>query len=381
MLSTLAIVTIVFFLGILLDAAIGYRTRWSLDHVESGELEEWPRVSIIVAARNEERNIAAGVGSLLSIDYPNLELVVINDRSTDRTGEILRSMERSDKRLQLVEIDTLPPGWLGKNHALSQGADKASGELLLFTDADVIFDAAVLRHAVFYLERQNLDHLTLAPAMITPTLPLGLFVSAFAFYFSLYARPWRASNPKSSAHVGIGAFNLVKAALYRRIGGHASIAMRPDDDMKLGKLIKKNGGRQQFLSAGGALSVEWYEDLPRAIEGLMKNAFSGVEYSVTLLTFGTVFQLALYCWPFLAVFVLDGLPRLLNIAAVATIYFVIAVFATRTRFPWWYALFFPLTTLLFVYITWKATIRTLRDGGIRWRDTFYSLKELRANKV
>lgn len=245
MLSTLAIVTIVFFLGILLDAAIGYRTRWSLDHVESGELEEWPRVSIIVAARNEERNIAAGVGSLLSIDYPNLELVVINDRSTDRTGEILRSMERSDKRLQLVEIDTLPPGWLGKNHALSQGADKASGELLLFTDADVIFDAAVLRHAVFYLERQNLDHLTLAPAMITPTLPLGLFVSAFAFYFSLYARPWRASNPKSSAHVGIGAFNLVKAALYRRIGGHASIAMRPDDDMKLGKLIKKNGGRQQ----------------------------------------------------------------------------------------------------------------------------------------
>lgn len=381
MLTALAVFTILFFVGFIVDAALGFGSTSRLDQIRDEEPAEWPRVSIVVAARNEERNIAEGVGSLLSIDYPDLELVVVNDRSTDRTSEILHGLRAADARLQVVELAALPPGWLGKNYALSRGVDKATGELLLFTDADVIFERSVLRRAVLHMQQQRLDHLALAPSMITPTLPLAIFVSAFAFYFSLYARPWRARKPKSRAHIGIGAFNLVNAQLYRSFGGHEPIRMRPDDDMKLGKVIKKHGGRQDFLAAGDALKVEWYEDLPQAIEGLMKNAFSGIEYSVTLLIAATIFQVTLYCWPFAAILVLDGLPQLLNAIAAVTIVAVTSGVAWKAGFRWWYALFFPLTTLLFVYITWKASLRTLRDGGIRWRETFYSLEELRSNKV
>lgn len=380
-LVALALLTIALFIAVVLDAARGFRSVWHIDQVSDEPHAQWPRVSIIVAARNEERKIAAGVQSLLDIDYPDLELVVINDRSTDRTGAILDELQRSNRRLRVVHLSELPKGWLGKNHALHHGASSATGELFLFTDADVIFGADVLRRAVSHFMRNSLDHLALAPSMITPTLPLGVFVSAFSFYFSLYARPWKVRDPKSRAHIGIGAFNLVRASLYQRLGGHAPIAMRPDDDMKLGKLVKKHGGRQDFLSAGALLKVEWYENLPAAIHGLMKNAFSGVEYSVTLLVAATIFQLTFYCWPFVAMFVLDGTPQLLNALAAATIIAVTALFAARADFPWWYALFFPLTTLLFIYITWKAALRTLWDGGIRWRETFYPLDELRANKV
>jgi glycosyltransferase involved in cell wall biosynthesis len=344
------------------------------------EGDSWPRISIVIAARNEERNIEEALRSVLGLDYPDLEIVFVNDRSTDRTAEIVERISRRDPRVHLETITALPDGWLGKNYALHAGAARAGGELILFTDADIVFEPTTLRRAVVYMKEETLDHLTAGGDVSAPTLPLRLFIGAFAFFFVLYARPWRAPNPRSADHVGIGAFNLVRAAVYRAAGGHQPIAMRPDDDMKLGKLLKKSGARQAFIGAVGFIRVEWYPSVGEAIRGLEKNSFSAVNYSLGLLTLATAAQLLFYTWPFVALFLTRGWILACNAAIVAVLLILVGTLAAQSGSKAWYAIAFPLANLLFVYILWRSSLMTLSAGGIRWRDTFYPLAALRANR-
>lgn len=156
-------------------------------------------------------------------------------------------MAAADARLRVVNITELPAGWLGKNYALYQGAERAIGELLLFTDADVVMDPSTLAKAVSYLKAGYLDHLAVMPKVYLPSLIPRLFCSAFGIFFSGYIRQWKAKDPASRSFVGIGAFNLVTKEAYKSSGTHRAIAMRPDDDIKLGKLLKKAGYRQEMV--------------------------------------------------------------------------------------------------------------------------------------
>jgi glycosyltransferase involved in cell wall biosynthesis len=344
-----------------------------------------PRVSILIPARNEERNLEEALRSVLALDYDNLEIDVVDDRSTDRTGEILDRMARMDPRLRVVHVRELPPGWLGKNHALWLGAEKATGEFLLFTDADVVLAPSALRRAVGAMVADRLDHLTASPEIARPSALFEMFIGAFALFFALFTRPWKAKDPQSPHHVGIGAFNLVRASAYRAAGGHQAIAMRPDDDLKLGKLLKKNGFRPEFVFGQGALRVEWYASVRELIQGLMKNAFSGVDYRVSVVVVATVAQLAAWVWPFLALVLTSGLvsgpTRWLNLASVLVLLGLCWINAPLAGVRRWHGVGFPLATLLFLYIVWRAMLLTLWNGGIDWRGTHYSLAELKANKV
>jgi len=340
-----------------------------------------PRVSILIPARNEERNLEEALRSVLALDYDNLEIEVIDDRSTDRTGEILDRMAATDPRLRVVHVRELPPGWLGKNHAIWLGAEKATGEFLLFTDADVVMEPSTLRRAVGAMVADGLDHLTASPTIDRPTVLFEMFIGTFALFFALFVKPWKVKDPKSSAHIGIGAFNLVRASAYRAAGGHRAIAMRPDDDLKLGKLLKKNGFRPEFIFAQGLMRVEWYSSVRELIQGLMKNAFSGVDYRVWVVALSTVFQLIFLVWPFLAVFLTSGPTRWLNLGSALVLVGLCWINAPLAGVRRWHGIGFPLATLLFVYILWRATILTLWNGGIVWRGTRYPLAELKANKV
>jgi glycosyltransferase involved in cell wall biosynthesis len=340
-----------------------------------------PRVSIIIPARNEERNLEEALRSILALDYDNLEIDVVDDRSTDRTGEILDRMAAADPRLRIVHVRELPPGWLGKNHALWLGAAKATGEFLLFTDADVVMDPSALRRAVGAMAADHLDHLTAAPEIERPSVLFEMFIGAFSLFFTLFTRPWKVKDPESPSHVGIGAFNLVRAAAYRAAGGHQAIAMRPDDDLKLGKLLKKHGFRQELVFGLGALRVEWYASVRELIQGLMKNAFSGVDYRVWVVVVSTVMQLITLVWPFLALVLTSGPTRWLNLASVLVLLALCWINAPLAGVRRWHGLGFPLATLLFLYILWRAMLLTLWRDGIDWRGTHYPLAELKANKV
>jgi glycosyltransferase involved in cell wall biosynthesis len=336
---------------------------------------------VIVPARNEQRKIKEALQSLLRLDYPNLEFIILNDRSTDRTGAILAGMAEENTRLQIVDITELPPGWLGKNYALYCGAQKASGELLLFTDADVVLEPSTLAAAVNYFQTNRLQHLAIMPRVSLPTLIPRLFCSAFGIFFSGFMRPWKANDPASRSFIGIGAFNLVSAEAYRASGTHRVIAMRPDDDIKLGKILKKAGYRQEMVYGTGLVTVEWYSSTRELIEGLMKNTFAGIDYSVAKSVGAGVAVLLLNVWPFIAVFVVRGLAWVLYMSAAILMLLFISDANHLYGAPRRYALGHPISSLLFVYILWKSTLRTLWTSGIHWRGTYYPLKLLRANRV
>ncbi len=341
----------------------------------------WPRVSIVVAARNEERDLAEALSSLLAQDYSNYEVILVNDRSTDATGDIADRVASGDSRLRVVHVTELPPGWLGKNHAMMRGAELASGSVILFTDADVIMHSFMLRRSVGFLLDRGIDHLAIAPRVTMPNLMLESFVITFTFVFLAYFRPWKASDARSRSFIGVGAFNMVRADVYRAVGGHEPLALRPDDDVKLGKLIKKSGYRQQFALAPELITVRWYASLRELIGGLMKNAFSGVEYNVLLTVCSSLVALAMNVWPFAAVFVTWGITRWLNVATVLALSVVYLAVARSCRLRPWGVFLFPVSMLLFVYIQWRAMLLTYAQGGVRWRDTLYPLAELKANKL
>jgi glycosyltransferase involved in cell wall biosynthesis len=381
MMFYLALATLAFLTLFSIESGIGNLRLRSLSSLPATG-EDWPRVSIVVAGRNEERAVEHAVSSLLALDYPDLEVVFVNDRSADATGAILDRLAADDLRLRVIHLTDLPDGWLGKNHALHVGADVASGALVLFTDADVMFEPSTLRRAVRYLLDRDLDHLTASPRIVVRSPIVGMFVASFGLFFSIFSKPWRATGPNPKHHVGIGAFNLVRSSIYRKVGGHQPIRMRPDDDMKLAKLLKKNGGRQELVFGRDLISVEWYPTIREVVVGLEKNAFSGVEYSTARLALATISVLALFVWPFVGVFATGGTTRLLNIAIAAMLLGSVAVMATRSGAgPFYYAFFFPIGTLLFLYIMVRAGVKNLRDGGIVWRGTLYPLEELRKNKV
>jgi glycosyltransferase involved in cell wall biosynthesis len=378
-----AVGTLLALLAFIVDMAIGAKNIRRLADIP-GELPDgqaWPRLSIVIAGRNEERNIEKALRSVLALEYPELEIVFVNDRSTDRTGEVVRTLAQGDQRVRLVEVTELPPHWLGKNHALHLGAAAASGEWILFTDADIFFERSVLRRAMRLGLEQRLDHLTAGAQVTGPTLPLRMFISAFAFYFLLYARPWKATSPDPKHHVGIGAFNLVRAAKYREAGGHAAIAMRPDDDMMLGKLMKLHGGRQMVVDAGSMIRVEWYASIAQAVQGLEKNAFSGVDYSWAKLVGSTIALVTFAVWPWIAAFVTHGALRGAEIAVIALTLLIVGAIAAVSGGRAVYALPFPLATLLFIYALWNSAVKAQWNGGIDWRGTKYPLEELRGNKV
>jgi hypothetical protein len=318
---------------------------------------------------------------MLRQEYPDHEVVAVDDRSSDTTGEILQRMAISDNRLRVLRVGTLPPGWLGKNHALHVGASVATGSLLLFSDADVVMDASVLSRAVRYLLERRLDHMTSPPRVIVRGFLSHALLSAFGLLFSIHAQPWRAKVTTSSKHVGVGAFNLLRASVYRAIGGHARIAMRPDDDMKLGKLVKAQGFKQEFVLGTTLLSVEWYASFRQMVRGLMKNMFAGVEYSVPLAIAGSFAQVLLEVWPFVAVVVTDGWTRALNAVIVVVIYSVLLVNSGHYAVRRFSVFLFPLGASLCSYILLRSMLITLHKDGIEWRGTHYPLQQLRANRV
>jgi cellulose synthase/poly-beta-1,6-N-acetylglucosamine synthase-like glycosyltransferase len=377
----LALATVLLILATFAELLRGNRLLRSLRDVPPWTGAPAPVISVVIPARNEERHVEEALRSVLAQDWEPLEIVVVDDRSTDRTGEILDRMAVAEPRLRIVHVTELPPGWLGKNHAMQLGAEQAAGELLLFTDADVVLDPTTLRRAVAYLQENRLDHLTVAPEIRVPGVVLKTFVAVFSIFFAMYVKPWKARDPRSPKHIGIGAFNLVRTAAWHAAGTHRAIAMRPDDDLKLGKLLKKNGFRQDLAFGGGLVSVEWYHSVRELVDGLMKNAFAGVDYRIWVVVLSTVLQLAFFVWPFAGVFLTDGPTRLLNLVAVALLLILCWVNARLTHLPVWTGLGFPFATLFFLYIVWRAMILTLVQGGIRWRGTLYPLKELKANKV
>ena len=361
-----------------------------------------PSLSVVVTARDEAAGIQNTVRRLLAQRYPGLEVVVVDDRSTDGTGEILDDLAieaaRGAARLVVVHNTDLPEGWLGKCHACHLGAERSRGEWILFTDGDVsLVGDHLLTRVVAFAEAQRLDHMPVLPDL-RPMSPLqaGL-VAAFGQLFIVSSRAHEMERDLRRGGTGVGAFNLVRRRAYERIGGHRLLRMELGDDFKLGRLLKESGARQRLYNGLELVRCRWHHGTLKVVRGLEKNFFSGFNFSLGQLCAATLVLLALTfgpaacaiaatamllpdagatpLWPLAAAWA----PIALQAAAVLTGYLLGAPLHGYN--PWTLTLLHPVSVLLLLVAAWNSAVRTLAQGGVRWRETFYPIAALRAGQV
>ncbi len=347
--------------------------------------ENWPSLSIIIPACNEAEHIEPALKSVLAQDYPALEIIAVNDRSTDATGEILARLATTDERLQVLNIRSLPRGWLGKVNAMHQGVQRAKGEWLLFTDADVHYHPGVLRHALAYARHNGVDHLALVPRVIINSFLLEVAVRAFGLLLLLSARAAKVNMPNSKTPFGIGAFNLVRAGLFKKTPGFEWLRLEPGDDYGLGLMINEAGGSTRLAFAERDLSMTWYENLAAMFKGLEKNMFGpGAHYQwwrMVVVVFGLWALLAAPCVALIAG-IITGSWIMLGAAFIAVAAHVVFSFfaVLERRSETLSLLLFPLGVLMFTAMVLQSGLKCLRNGGIDWRGTHYSIDELRAGQ-
>jgi cellulose synthase/poly-beta-1,6-N-acetylglucosamine synthase-like glycosyltransferase len=359
-----------------LVAGLGTRRLRRLADIDARPLDNPPQVSVVIAARQEAQHLGAALTAVLAQTYPAFEVVLVNDRSTDATGAIADEMARVDGRLQVVHVKALPAGWLGKTHAMHVGAARARGDYLLFTDGDVVFAPGTLSRAMRVVAQDDVDHLAVIPCITSPSRMLRWSVGAFAIFFLLFTRAWQVGDPRRRASIGIGAFNLVRTSAYRAAGGHEPIRLRPDDDLRLGRLLKSRGAKAAVWRSAGMVEVDWYPSVRALIRGMEKNSFAALDYRLGAAIWSAVGQL-LYAAAFLTPLWMTGPWRVVALVDLAVILAASAAAARVVRQPGWSALLQPLVMPFMAWVQARAVFLTLRRGGIVWRDTFYPLSELR----
>jgi cellulose synthase/poly-beta-1,6-N-acetylglucosamine synthase-like glycosyltransferase len=352
-----------------------------------------PRVSIIVPARNEEESIEVSLNTLLALDYDNYEVIAVNDRSTDRTGEIMERIEKNPHppakdarrvghpRLRVIHHRDLPTGWLGKTHAMWTAANQATGDWLLFTDADVLFKPDSLRRALAYGEAERADHVVVFPRMIMKTPGEYMMIAFFQTMFVFGHRPWKVADPATQDHMGVGAFNLVRRNVYEAVGTYEALRMEVLDDMKLGKVVKQAGFAQRNAFGEDLISIRWAQGATGVVENLTKNFFAILSFQwwrTLIAAFGLAF---LNLMPFLGVWLAHGWERVPYAVALLSMFLIYLGMSWRSGVPPYYFLLHPVSTVLFVYTLLRSMVHTLWNDGIVWRGTRYPLEELRKGMV
>src|SRR6202030_1423645 len=275
-----------------------------------------PPISILFAARDEEEKLSAALATLMEIDYPDLEVIAVDDRAQDSTGRILDEFAAAHPRLRVVHVTRLPAGWVGKPHALQKAYEASTGDWLLFTDADVRFKPDVLRRAIALAKARNLEHLTLMGDVEMVGFWETVLITFFGMAFNIATDPYRVANPHSRAYIGVGAFQLLRRAAYEASGTHRRLAMEVVDDMKLGKIVKQSGFRSGAGIAQDFVVVRWHAGVGNVVRGVTKNFFAAAGYSVGLVLLAAIAMVLTDIVPFVAMFIGHGWIRVLAVISV-----------------------------------------------------------------
>lgn len=337
------------------------------------ERDTWPSLAVIAPAKDEAAGLQDALRSRLRSDYPDLRVIVVDDRSEDDTGAIADGLAAVDARVQAAHVTDLPPDWLGKLNALQQGVDATDAEWLLFSDADVHITPGTLRRAIHHAEENRLDLLTAMPHV----LPGGLGVSSIHAVFLTFLAPAfdapRAENPKSSFAPAVGAFSLVRRSALAKTPGFASIRLCIDDDLQLGLMLKASGARCSVFLGPGCVSVDMYPTVRDMIVGAEKNAWGvtaafSAARGLAFCAFLPVFEFA--PWLLLAVAPTPGLRLYAALSGLALLGASAAAMLLNGRNPW-PVLFQPLGVLILTWAMLRGTLKGWREGGLSWRGTHY----------
>lgn len=342
-----------------------------------------PSVTVIVPARDEAEALPSCLESLLAQDYEYLQIIVVDDRSTDETGSIIDALAaKNPTKLRAIHVTELPSGWLGKTHAMALAANHALSvhhpDYFLFTDADVIFVRDALRRSLVEAVITNADHFVTFPTPIIKTPGEGMLLGYLGVMGLWATRPWKASDPKAIRDsIGIGAFNLLKTDAYQKLGGFDALRMEVLEDLTLARKIKIANLRQRVATGPGMVSVHWAAGVIGVMNVMTKNLFSVFRFRLSLVLLCCCW-IVLFC---LGPVVFLALPET-QTAAVLALLSIAALYVLSRRHSLIavsYCILFPPAAILFVYSILRSTITTFKNGGVTWRGTFYPLAELRKN--
>lgn len=377
LLITVGLLTLSYLVLTLIEIRIGFNKIKNLADQQEIAKSEMPKISIILSALDEEKMIEHAVTSLLNLNYPHLEVITINDRSTDNTPAILENLKKKYPNLQVHHIEQLPAGWFGKSHALHFGAERATGDWLLFTDADVLMKPDTLLKTISYVLENQLDHLTIYEHHLRKKFWLRISLLGNYIAYVMALKPWRIRYSWSKKSLGHGSFNLIKKSSYEHCGGHRAIALECLDDLRLGQLIKKHGFKQDTANGQDYIEREWYASLSDMIGGMQKNCFAYFNYQLLLTLTMCFLTVVFYLWPLAATFLYTGSIRYINMVNVGLTAMVSLYVCDQFRLKKWHALFFPAAIGILIYTMLNSVIATYRNKGVVWRGTHYPLKTLR----
>ena len=369
------------FLGCLPWYLAAWGVRLSLKNVQSlpsislDREKSYPRLSVIIAARNEAGTIENALKSVLAQNYPNLEIILVNDRSNDGTDKILQKLAEKDPRVLIHHVEELPPGWLGKVNAMQQGFGKSTGVWLLFTDADVHFQEESLERIIAVAERSPVDYLCVIPEVQARQRLLKALYTVSLSGFFLATRIWEVKNQNS--FVGVGACGLVRRSLLSQSPGLPWLKMEVVDDLALAQLAWQAGGKLDVYWGRECLGVEWYPSMGDLIRGLEKNLFAGAQYQYWRALLGIIGILFVAVAPWLSIFSGNWLLSLTAVGAFSG-YWLAWISGDKAQgVGWLERLISPLLLFVIAWALARSTFITWRQGGIQWRETFYSIADLR----
>jgi len=349
-------------------------------------LELFPKVSIILAARNEEEALPAALQSLLALEYPEIEIVLVDDDSRDRTGAIADEWARNPAakgRLKILHNHLLPPNWHGKVHALHLAASAASGEWILATDADMVFHPSILRVAMSCALERGVQFLSIVPELEFGSFWERVVLPAFSFLITSIFPLHQVNDPASSRALAAGAFILMKREDLNALGGYARLRNVLIEDVRLADLFKHHGRRIYLAASRGLLHTRMYSSGGEMFEGLSRSAFEGSGFSVPKIL-GAMFLanlLAVFPWVALIARILRdmrfggaGLHDPVLFVALAACTFASLVYLPYIRYfrvPVLYVFGLPLATLFYSCVAVNSTFAGTRGGGVPWKGRRY----------
>ena len=369
------------FLGCLPWYLVAWGVWMSLKNVQSlpsislDREKSYPRLSVIIAARNEAETIENALKSILAQNYPNLEIILVNDRSNDGTDKILQKIAEKDPRVLIHHVEELPLGWLGKVNAMQQGFGRSTGVWLLFTDADVHFQEESLERIIDVAERSSVDYLCVVPEVQARQRLLKALYTVSLSGFFLATRIWEVKNQNS--FVGVGACGLVRRSLLSQNPGLPWLKMEVVDDLALAQLVWQAGGKLDVYWGREWLGVEWYPSMGELIRGLEKNLFAGAQYQYWRALLGIIGILFVAVAPWLSIFSGNWLLSLAAVGAFSGYWLAWITGDKAQGVGWLERLISPSLLLVIAWALARSTFMTWRQGGIKWRETFYSIAALR----
>lgn len=353
-----------------------------LENFNYDELEKFPLVSVVITACNEADTIEEAVNSRLQDDYPALEFLLIDDRSTDGTSEIVDKIAAKDPRVKAIHITELPEGWLGKLNALQRGLEEAKGEWLLFSDADVFVKPGTLKQLVARSETEKFDHVAIIPEFYSANFFVDAAVSVFMRVLIAVARTYNIEEKKSNASGGAGAFNLVRRSAFEKTKGFPWLKLEIIDDVTLGQMLKTSGARSSAVNGRGFVGVCWYTSFKGMADGAGRAGVAALgNYNFFRLIFICCIGFVIDMMPFLALFPM-GIPYLPYFGlSIITAAVSASIISNRlVGLPLLPGIMLPVGHTLVLFVNLWGGLKFFKNKGIIWRGTFYPKKLLKKGR-